>query len=48
LHKAAGPLDGSLGEIDVLADYARALRIPPPPAPDEGAPGTDQHALESH
>ncbi|HEU4662488.1 MAG TPA: hypothetical protein VFS55_00510 [Dokdonella sp.] len=28
LHLAKGPLDGGLGEIDVLADYARALRIP--------------------
>jgi hypothetical protein len=34
LHLAKGPLDGGLGEIDVLADYARALRI----APADAAP----------
>jgi hypothetical protein len=28
LHAAAGALDGGLGEIEVLADYARALRMP--------------------
>jgi len=49
LHKATGPLDGGLGEIEVLADYARALRIPPAPAPVEDAtPVVAEHALESH
>jgi len=48
LHKAAGPLDGGLGEIEVLADYARALRIPLPTTPDAGVPAADEHALESH
>jgi hypothetical protein len=47
LHKSAGPLDGGLGEIEVLADYARALRIPPPVS-DERAPSVGEHALESH
>ena len=28
LHAATGALDGGLGEIEVLADYARALRMP--------------------
>jgi two-component system, NtrC family, sensor kinase len=28
LHAATGALDGGLGEIEVLADYARALRLP--------------------
>jgi chromosome segregation ATPase len=28
LHAAADALDGGLGEIEVLADYARALRVP--------------------
>lgn len=28
LHVAAGALDGGLGEIEVLADYSRALRMP--------------------
>lgn len=36
LHAGEGALDGGLGEIEVLADYARALRMPEPtltPAP---------------
>jgi hypothetical protein len=28
LHSGAGSLDGGLGEVEVLADYARALRLP--------------------
>ncbi|MBA8889445.1 hypothetical protein FHW12_003691 [Dokdonella fugitiva] len=49
LHLAKGPLDGGLGEIDVLADYARALRIPPAdvaPAPAP-APAADEPTLAS-
>lgn len=30
LHAGEGALDGGLGEIEVLADYARALRMPEP------------------
>ena len=51
LHKSAGPLDGGLSEIEVLADYARALRIPPaaPVAPsEETITPTDVDAVESH
>lgn len=47
LHKASGPLDGGLGEIDVLADYARALRIAPGAAAGEPA-RAEEPALESH
>lgn len=47
LHKASGPLDGGLGEIDVLADYARALRIAPGTAAGEPA-RAEEPALESH
>jgi hypothetical protein len=46
LHSGAGPLDGGLGEIEVLADYARALRIPPP-ASDADARNADEHVLAS-
>lgn len=37
LHAAAGALDGGLGEIEVLADYARALRVPVAGAADVAA-----------
>ncbi|MGN6518219.1 MAG: hypothetical protein ACTHK2_02205 [Dokdonella sp.] len=55
LHLAKGPLDGGLGEIDVLADYARALRIPPADAapaavsaaPPPAEPVADEHTLAS-
>jgi hypothetical protein len=49
LHLAKGPLDGGLGEIDVLADYARALRIPPADAASVAAPApaADEHTLAS-
>ncbi len=47
LHKASGPLDGGLGEIDVLADYARALRIAPTATAGEPA-AADEPALVSH
>ena len=47
LHKATGPLDGGLGEIDVLADYARALRIAPTATAGEPA-AADEPALVSH
>lgn len=45
LHKATGPLDGGLGEIDVLADYARALRIAPAATAGERR---EEPVLESH
>lgn len=49
LHLAKGPLDGGLGEIDVLADYARALRIPPAEAAPAvaPAPAADEPTLAS-
>ena len=51
LHSGASSLDGGRDEVEVLADYARALRLPvatPAPAPesdggfdeDSGAPAT--------
>jgi len=45
LHKSASPLDGGLGEIDVLADYARALRIAPAATAGE-AGGAEETAME--
>ena len=47
LHLAKGPLDGGLGEIDVLADYARALRIPPADAAPVAAPAADESTFAS-
>ena len=49
LHAATGPLDGGLGEIDVLADYARALRIAPAAATAAGEPArVEESVAESH
>jgi hypothetical protein len=49
LHLAKGPLDGGFGEIDVLADYARALRIPPADVVSAAAPAAaDEQAATSH
>ncbi|HEY6941932.1 hypothetical protein [Dokdonella sp.] len=47
LHLAKGPLDGGLGEIDVLADYARALRLPTTDiaAPAPAATPADEQTL---
>ncbi|RYD14134.1 MAG: hypothetical protein EOP90_15100 [Lysobacteraceae bacterium] len=42
LHAGEGALDGGLGEIEVLADYARALRMPEPTS--ESAPALPEPA----
>jgi two-component system NtrC family sensor kinase len=47
LHAAQVPLDGSRGEIDVLSDYARALRTPPPASAPATA-GADEVHLDDH
>lgn len=48
LHAATGALDGGLGELDVLADYARALRIPPAVV-EAALPETPQiHTEDTH
>lgn len=49
LHAATGPLDGGLGEIDVLADYARALRIAPAATAGVAEPvHVEEPAVEPH